>query len=270
MERHIGKELLDELPAADPRAVRSRRDLRRLNAFMGHASIMARALKESFSRHLSLRLIELGAGDGDFMRRVARRVKGAWRGVEATLVDRQDLLPVETHEGFAEVRWRVQAETRDVFQWLRESDAECEAITANLFLHHFNAPQLRELFQEAAAKSRCFVAIEPRRSRRALWFSRMLWVIGCNAVTRHDAPASVRAGFTDSELSALWPDHENWELIEQPAGWFSHLFIARRKERTDTSTLFQPIVAAVFNQQHPGGVPAADPSRDKSQRKRDS
>jgi hypothetical protein len=57
----------------------------------------------------------------------------------------------------------------------------------------------------------------------------LLWAIGCNSVTRHDALVSVRAGFSGDELSALWPDKKNWQLTERRAGPFSHLFIAQRK-----------------------------------------
>ncbi len=46
MNRIVKPELLDELPPADPRAVRSRRDLRRVNAWMRNHAIMARALAE--------------------------------------------------------------------------------------------------------------------------------------------------------------------------------------------------------------------------------
>jgi hypothetical protein len=60
-----------------------------------------------------------------------------------------------------------------------------------------------------------------------LFCSRLLWAIGYNDVTRHDAVASVCAGFSGRELSALWPDKQNWRLTEQRTGAFSHLFIAR-------------------------------------------
>ena len=71
-------------------------------------------------------------------------------------------------------------------------------------------------------------ACEPRRSRFALRASRLLGLIGCNDVTRHDAAASVRAGFAGRELSALWPDEAGWQIDERPAAPFSHLFVARR------------------------------------------
>ena len=53
-------------------------------------------------------------------------------------------------------------------------------------------------------------------------------MIGCNAVTRHDAAVSVRAGFLGNELSALWPDQKNWQLTERRTGLFSHLFVAQK------------------------------------------
>jgi hypothetical protein len=42
--RRLERELLDELPADDRRARGSRRDLRRVNFWMGHARIWARQL----------------------------------------------------------------------------------------------------------------------------------------------------------------------------------------------------------------------------------
>src|ERR1017187_10740673 len=47
MERCVETELLDELPADDLRAVRSREDLLRINAWMGNGGIMVRALKSA-------------------------------------------------------------------------------------------------------------------------------------------------------------------------------------------------------------------------------
>jgi hypothetical protein len=247
MERRVGTELLDELAPEDPRAARSRRDLCRLNGWMGNAGTVAAALHDIFSRHLSYRLIDLGAGDGEFLLRVARRLQGRWRRVDALVLDRQNLLTETTRAQFTELKWQVGQAQGDVFEWLRNDPAErAEAMVANLFLHHFHDHQLRELFRAVAARATALIAVEPRRSPPTLFFSRLLWLIGCNSVTRHDAAVSVRAGFGGRELSALWPDGENWELVERPAGRFSHLFIARRKERTE-STLWQPIVSAVFN-----------------------
>jgi hypothetical protein len=114
----------------------------------------------------------------------------------------------------------------DVFDWPRVS-AATEIVIANLFLHHFDDARLADLFRMIAGRTRLFVAIEPRRARWPRFCSRLLWLIGCSSVTRHDAAVSIRAGFLNTELSALWPAGGNWQLTEGPAGPFSHLFVAR-------------------------------------------
>ena len=92
----------------------------------------------------------------------------------------------------------------------------------------FGDHQLQKLLLGASRRARAFVAVEPRRSPRALFFSLLVGCIGCNRVTRHDAPVSVRAGFAGGELSALWPTAEGWALTERPVGCFGHIFVAHK------------------------------------------
>jgi hypothetical protein len=230
MERAILPELLDVLPPQDSAALRSRRDLRRINAWMGHPGIMARALKNASGRQTVRRIAELGAGDGHFLLGVAGRLRGLWPDAGATLVDRLDVLDPKARGEFERLGWRVQVETAEAAEWLQQVPPDrTQAIISNLFFHHFETEQLAELLRLAAEAAGVVIALEPRRSWLARLGGRLLWVIGCSPLTRHDANISIRAGFTGHELSALWPDKENWELIERPAGLFSHLFVARRK-----------------------------------------
>jgi hypothetical protein len=229
MERCVRPEWLDELPPDDALAVRSRGDLLRVNALMGNCALMARALRLTCDGPVARRLVELGAGDGKLLLRVARRLSPDWQGTSAVLLDRRNAVSPETHQAFAALGWRTTALEADALSWLRQPDAPAwDTMVANLFLHHFPTAQLAELLRAAASRARAFIAVEPRRSARGLFFSRMLRLIGCNRVTRHDAPISVRAGFTGRELSQLWPTGPGWSLQERPAGWFSHVFIARR------------------------------------------
>jgi hypothetical protein len=103
-----------------------------------------------------------------------------------------------------------------------------------LFLHHFSCERLQRLLALCANQTGLFVACEPRRSGLARTASQLLWVVGCNDVTRHDAVVSVRAGFNGSELSGLWPKCDPWQLHERPAMLFSHCFVACREESTTT------------------------------------
>jgi len=100
---------------------------------------------------------------------------------------------------------------------------------ANLFLHHFAKAPLSELLRLAAARTNLFIACEPRRSSLARTASRWLGLVGCNAVTRHDAVVSVCAGFVGQEISGCWPAETQWALSENPAGLFSHCFVAQRR-----------------------------------------
>ena len=232
MRRIVEPELLDELPSTDPRAVGSRADLRRLNVIMRHDAILVHA----FHQHLAqpcpasraLRIAELGAGDGTLLLRLARRWSKLGVTAKVILIDRQDLVSEETRRAFTALGWSLETVATDVMTWLEQSSPPVDLMIANLFLHHFSENALRTLFRHAAARTNLFVACEPRRSTLALTASHLLWLIGCNAITRHDAAVSVRAGFLGHELSALWPSDISWELIEQSAGGFSHCFVAKK------------------------------------------
>ena len=230
MRRLVQREWLDELAPGDPGAIRSRRDLQRLNAWMGNAGTVARTLRRIFRRRKPQRLAELGAGDGKFLRGVARRLPGDWKGVQVLLLDQLACVPSQVAGGFKELGWRPELVQADVFEWLKgPAEPVWDVMVANLFLHHFSEGQLAELLAGVARRTNVFIAVEPRRSALALAGSRLCPLIGCNRVTRHDAPISVRAGFAGRELSGLWPAATGWSPEERSAGLFSHLFVAKRR-----------------------------------------
>ena len=225
MKRIIEPELLDALPPGDPRAVRSRRDLRRVNAWMRNHAIMVRALQAGLNDPTPKQITELGAGDGHFLLRVAKKMAPRRPNVSVTLLDRQRIVLPATIASFTPLGWHADAIVADVFDWPQVS-AATEIVIANLFLHHFDDTRLADLFRMIAGRARWFIAIEPQRASWPLFCSRLLWAIGCSSLTRHDAAVSIRAGFLDNELSVLWPAG-GWQLTEQHTGLFSHLFIAR-------------------------------------------
>ena len=275
MKRLVESELLDELPARDPRAARSRRDIQRLNLLTGHDRILADALNEVFPERAPRQIIELGAGNGHFFLSVARRLGGDWQNVNARLVDRVDGFDPKISDDLKMLQWNVHLEIADAFAYLRRplarsdeaggaASTNCagersadslvrvnplveirgqgcprsdtrrvagtsEVVVANQFFHQFQSAELCEMFRLAADSADVLIAVEPRRGLWPLLCSHFVGLAGCGPVTRYDAPVSVRAGFNDRELSALWPDRNSWELTERRAGWFSHLFIAKRK-----------------------------------------
>jgi 2-polyprenyl-3-methyl-5-hydroxy-6-metoxy-1,4-benzoquinol methylase len=237
--RAVRPEILDELPATDARAIRSRRDLQRVNRVIGSCGILSRSLRHtlrSAPHRAALRILELGAGDGSLALCIAKRVVISWPTVELTLLDRQPLVAAATGTAFAHLGWTLRPQIVDVVEWARAPTQQQHAqrwdvVLANLFLHHFEEDGLRELLSAVADRCNAFIACEPRRSFPALIGSLLLPALGVSADTRHDAVVSVRAGFRGKELSRVWPTtRTDWKLMERPAGLFNHLFVAARRE----------------------------------------
>jgi hypothetical protein len=219
--RVLTPEILDFLEPDDPRATRSRRDLARINRVMRQGAIMARALAGFPVPKL---MADLGGGDGRFLLGVAKRLAKDWSGVKVVILDKQDIVSVETRTGFTALGWHCEVLQGDIFQTLPR--LEPDIVTANLFLHHLDEAALTRLLALVAARAKGFAACEPRRSGFALLGAHMVGVLGANDVTRHDAVVSVRAGFHNSDLSALWPQNGRWTLGEHAAFPFTHLFAA--------------------------------------------
>ena len=138
-------------------------------------------------------------------------------------VDRQPVVPESTLTHLRRCNWLPTVITADVSEWLEEGPP-LDAALANLFLHHLPDPGITRLFSALARKTGSFAAAEPRRGRLAAWAAQALGLIGCHPVTRHDAHASVEAGFTGKELGLLWPHRTGWHLLEKKAGPFTHFF----------------------------------------------
>lgn len=231
--RTVKPEWLDILEPDNPRAIRSRRDLRRINACMQHSAIMTRTLKALVRDPKPRTLLDLGAGDGTFMLQVARCLASRWPDVTLILLDRQDIVSNETRREFRALNWKVETVAADALDYLaRPAALMADVITTNLFLHHFSREPLARLLALVAKRTDFFIACEPRRAVPSLAVSRMLWMIGCNDVSRHDAVISVRAGFNGHELSELWPRIGQWALHERPVMLFTHCFVARRAGAT--------------------------------------
>ena len=233
LPRVLEPETLDHLAPDDPVAQRSRRDLRRVNAFMGARGILERALARVVpgERTTPIRIVELGCGDGRLMLDVARHRSGRWLRVTLDLLDRQPIVDAATLAAYAAAGWQARPLVADVMDWAAKADAaeRWDVVVANLFLHHFDGEGLGRVLAGCASRADRLVACEPRRSRFALAASHLIFFLGANAVTRKDGVLSVRAGFIDHELGAAWPAKPGaWRLDEYDDGLFTHCFCAAR------------------------------------------
>ncbi|PZX19960.1 methyltransferase family protein [Palleronia aestuarii] len=221
MERCLVPEILDTMPPDAPEARASRRDLRRINSLMAHPRMLSALVKRHATRP-PRRIVELGCGDARATLAVLRRLAPIPDETEITLVDAQPLVSPQVLSNIRDLGVKVDIVTSDVFDWLEEATPH-DLTIANLFLHHFDAAGLPRLFQGLARLSRLLVATEPRRSKFALLAARSVRAIGANAVTRHDAAVSVRAGFRDAELTPYWPGQVHLDTSRGP---LTHVFAA--------------------------------------------
>ena len=236
LKRRVEPEVLDSLQPRDPKAVRARRDLRRVHFTMRSLSILKSAIADLPLETPPRRIIEIGAGDGSLMLRLARSLGSRWSNVDLTLLDRADVVDENTLKEYEKLGWSVRIHSDDVFTW---ADAlpriTYDLCVANLFLHHFREPSLAGLLKAVANRTNAFLAVEPRRNRFSRLSSRCVGLIGGNAVTREDAVRSVDAGFNGRELSECWRNADGaWTVREYRAFPFSHCFSAAR-ERASAS-----------------------------------
>jgi hypothetical protein len=229
VQRVVEPEILDGLPPEDPRALRARRDLKRVNTMMLQHIIMARALSHHCADKQPRVLADLGSGDGTLLLRVAQRLGPQWRGMKAILVDQRDAVSAETRHSFGRLGWDLEVVTQGVFEFFEQPRApHIDVITANLFLHHLQDRELAALFAKAAQATETFVVGELRRTRFVRETGRYMWLLGGGDVICKDGIISARAAFLGKELSALWPRDDAWETFEHAVGPWTHLFVARR------------------------------------------
>lgn len=212
-ERLIVPEILDSLDPAHPDAIRSRRDLRKIDVFLGGSRWILRTIRQS-GMGSSGRIIELGAGEG----RLAAAMAAAFPSMKVVALDLQ-ARPASLPET---VEWR----RGDLFE---SRDIGCEdVIVGNLILHHFDGGRLREM-GAMIGRARGMIFSEPLRSALALRLAGMAGPLA-GRVTRHDMAASIRAGFRRGEIPAMTGmDRAVWEIRESSLWRGVHRMVAWRR-----------------------------------------
>ncbi|MFC5051767.1 hypothetical protein ACFPK9_14280 [Rubritalea spongiae] len=192
MQRTVEPEILDDLPADNPEAIRSRADLRVLNRLIGGEAWIVRELHELKGVK---RVVELGAGEG----LLATAICEQFSELEVCAVDL-----VERPAGM-----------HDRAQWLQANVLESElpiddetVVVVNLFLHHLKHEQLVILVNRLKdAKALLFA--EPARRPYALVLGYFAYPF-VGRVTKHDMMVSIRAGFVAGELEAYFSENFQW------------------------------------------------------------
>lgn len=190
--RAIDREQLDEgVPEAE--ALRSLADLRFVNRWLGNRGSLLRAVRP----HLPPggRLLDVGCGSGDVPAFLQGRLPGP-------------LLAVGVDVKTLHLR-AVPRSVRPVVADVRKlpfPDGAFDVVSASLFLHHFDAPDLPELLAGLHRLARrALVVNDLHRALVPYLFGAAVFpFLFCSRVSVEDGLLSIRRGFREDELRAAF------------------------------------------------------------------
>src|SRR6202022_2345041 len=188
-------ELLDEHDAPRADMERSLRDLRRFNRYFGGNGVYRRLLRRMApDRGEGLVIIDLGAGTADLL---------------DSLRDYSNLLAVGMDVNIAHLLYlrggsRAQRVVGDATR-LPFRDGAADVVTSAHFFHHFAPEANAEILGEALRVARRGAIVNDTRRHyvplAVVKAMAALRVVG--RITRNDAPASIRRGYTMAEAREI-------------------------------------------------------------------
>jgi SAM-dependent methyltransferase len=210
-------ELLDEGVPPDE-ALRSLGDLRFVNRWLGNREQLLGAVRPLLEGAPEPSLLDVGCGSGDVPVWIASQLG---RPVSVVGID---IKPLHLQAAPPALRGVVA----DVHA-LPFADSRFDVVTASLFLHHFDGPDvarvLRELYRVAR---RALVVNDLRRSRVPYLFGRATFpLLFRSRVSVEDGLLSIRRSFTPAELARAFAEAQIPARVE--ATWPYRLLAVARK-----------------------------------------
>jgi hypothetical protein len=197
MKRTVTPELLDSDAGTASEIADSLADLRGVNRKFGGISTTA-AMIERVAAQIrvdSVSLLEVGAGSGDVPEAARQRLGAKGLRLEATLLDRA-VSHLRSANGSRKVVGDALA--------LPFAKGSFDLVSCGLFAHHLSPEQVVEFVKEGLRVCRVAVLINDLvRSPLHLGLVYGGFLFYRSRLTRHDAPASVRAAYTPQEMRSL-------------------------------------------------------------------
>lgn len=198
MKRIVIPELLDTDSGTPAEIETALSDLRRINQWFGGVAttqfMIQYVARNTGTRSLSL--LEVAAGAGDVPRSASQRLKLSGIQLQVSLLDRASSHLKSRNNG-------VRAIAGDALA-LPFADASFDLVSCCLFAHHLGSQAMVRFVNEGLRVCRVAVLINDLirhplhlalvHAGRPLYRSRL---------TRHDAPASVRAAYTAEEMREM-------------------------------------------------------------------
>lgn len=213
---------MDDLSRPDDTLTQALGDIRFTNRFLGGYAATDRCLDPLFDRHNHLRILDLACGGGDYLSRLVRR--GSTFGCTVEMVG-LDSNPTAVQYARTYVdrelppsfRSRIQVTTEDALSMSYSTNA-FDIVHTALFLHHLRDADAARLLREMNRIGRLGLVVNDLHRHILAYIG--IWLVtrltGMASMVQHDAPISVRRGFSKAELLEIAREAE---LSDPKIGW---------------------------------------------------
>jgi ubiquinone/menaquinone biosynthesis C-methylase UbiE len=212
--RSVDHELLDAAEL-DPRELLiNLREMAMLNRLPGGVGDSVRAVSRLLNGRPDPTVLDIGAGSGDFARRLLRRRQAqvlVWDSRDEVLAIARRNLANTSHVKF------LKADVRA----LPLSDDAVDVAHASLVLHHLDPSDVVVAFREMRRVARDGVVINDLRRGRLAFLMTALPVLALSRgrYTRHDGVLSARRAYTLHELDAMAAE-AGLRVVQRTRGWW--------------------------------------------------
>ena len=205
---------MDDFSITDDRLLRALDELRWVNRLLGGYATTMRVLAPYLEarRGRAVRLLDLGAGVGDYAEHIVRWADRRGLDVSVTAVDANPATVAHARRTLdrrlpPKLRAHIDVVVADALA-LPYADDAFDGVMAAMFMHHFEAEDAVTLVREMNRVARDGILVNDLHRHPLAYYGILVpaRLLPVSPMFRHDAPISVLRGFRRADLEAVARD----------------------------------------------------------------
>lgn len=227
-QRHPGPELMDQ-PNLDPKDLELNLiELETINTLLGGYKTTFKGLAQLMTdKSREYHILDIGCGGGDTIAATHSWAQKNGFKVKFTGLDLSATAITQSKKRCADIDGAEF--TVLPFQGLKSTPVSFDIAMCNLFTHHFYRDDLKTLIKVMSEKSTVGFVINDLERNKIAWLSIKLLtqLLSKSYLVKHDAPLSVKRGFTKAEWKSILGDAG---LTNYSVNWswaFRHCIISK-------------------------------------------